>query len=101
MTLDVVSYAGLTNCDAPQRSILESLLFLIYINDLQQTLNQTGSYLYADDTCIFDHEKDIEKIEVLNKEFLSLCGWLIDNKLSIHLGDDKNIFFSQKKSTIL
>ena len=34
--------------------------------------------------------KTIKKIEnVLNKEFLSLCQWFIDNKLSIHFGEDK------------
>ena len=26
---------------------------------------------------------------VLNKEFSSLCQWFIDNKLSIHFGEDK------------
>ena len=32
----------------------------------------------------------VEKIEeILNKEFLSLCEWFIDNKLSIHFEDDK------------
>ena len=36
--------------------------------------------------------KKIEK--VLNKEYLSLCGWFIDNKLSIPFGDDKKRFFS-------
>ena len=56
---------------------------------------QTGSYLYADDTCIFCKGKDVEKNrKVLNKEYLSLCGWLIDNKLSIPFGDDKKRFFS-------
>ena len=54
----------------------------LYINDLPQALNETESYLYADDICIFYQDKDFEKIEkVLNKEFLSLCECFIDNKL--------------------
>ena len=73
---------GLINCGVPQGSILRQPLFLIYINDLPQALNETGSYLYADDTCIFYQDKDVEKIEkVLSKEFSSLCEWFIDNKL--------------------
>ena len=54
----------------------------IYITDLPQTLSKTGSYLYADDTCIFYQDEDVEKIEnVLNKEFSSLCEWFIDKKV--------------------
>ena len=69
--------------------------------DLPQPLNETGTYLYVDDTCIFYQDKDVEKIEkVLNNEFTSLCEWFIDNKLSIHFGHDKTktIFFSRMKS---
>ena len=78
---NVFSDAGLTNCGAPQGSILGLLLFLIHINDLPQALNETRSYLYADNTCFLYQDKDVEKIDkVLNKEFLSLCEWFIDNK---------------------
>ena len=57
---------------------------------LPQALYETGSYLYADDTLIFYQDKHAEKIEkVLNKEFSSLCEWFIENKFSIHFGDDK------------
>ena len=46
--------------------------------------------LYADDTCISFTHKNISEIEVkLNKDFNSLCDWFLDNKLSIHFGEDK------------
>ena len=55
--------------------------------------------LYADDSCLlFQHEniKEIEKI--LTTNFCSLCDWFVDNKLSIHFGEDKtkSILFSPK-----
>ena len=51
--------------------------------------------LYADDTCHICMRKDIKTIEdQLNRDFSSLCEWLIDNKLSINLGEQKtNQFF--------
>ena len=55
--------------------------------------------LYADDTCLVFQHKDVIEIEtVLNKNFSSLCDWFIDNKLSIHFGEEKtkSILFSSK-----
>ena len=46
--------------------------------------------MYADDTCIFFQHDNVKEIEnVLNKEFSVLYQWFIDNKLSIHFGEDK------------
>ena len=76
---DVFSDTGqiVINC-----GIHGSLLFLIYKDDLPQVLNETGSYCYADETCIFYQDKDAEKVgKELNTEFLSLCEWFIDKKL--------------------
>ena len=50
---DVFSEAGVLNCGVHQKPILGPILFLIYINDLPQSLSENGSYLYADDMCIF------------------------------------------------
>ena len=55
--------------------------------------------LYADDTCLIFQHKDITEIEsALNKNFSMLCDWFVDNKLSIHFGEDKtkSILFGSK-----
>ena len=46
--------------------------------------------LYADDSCLIFQHKDVKEIEkVLNQNFSDLCDWFVDNKLSIHFGEDK------------
>ena len=85
-------------CGVPQGSILGPLLFLLYINDMPQAVD-CELLLYADDTCLIFQHKDINEIEsVLNKNFSMLCDWLVDNKLSIHFGEDKtkSILFGSK-----
>ena len=82
----------------PQGSILGPLLFLIYINDMSQAV-KCNLFLYADDSCLVCQHKDINEIEKqLNKDFESICDWFVDNKLSIHFGDDKtkSILFATK-----
>ena len=47
-------------------------------------------FLYADDTCLLFQHKDLEQIkEELTKNFSNICDWFVDNKLSIHFGEDK------------
>jgi len=54
---------------------------------------------YADDSCLLFQHKDVKEIEVvLTRNFSNLCDWFVENKLSIHLDDDKtkSILFSPK-----
>ena len=46
--------------------------------------------LHADDSCILYQHKEVDEIEKhLNKDFENICDWLVDNKLTIHFGEDK------------
>ena len=55
-------------------------------------------FLYADYTCLVCQHKDINEIKKQLKDFESICDWFVDNKLSIHFGDDKtkSILFATK-----
>ena len=92
------SNPGNLTCGVPQGSILGPLLFLLYINDMPGSVS-SDLFLYADDSCLVFQHKDLKEIEKqLNKDFASLCDWFVENKLSIHFGDDKtkSILFVNK-----
>ena len=53
--------------------------------------------LYADDSAILVTGKDRLQIEKeLSKELQSVSEWLVDNKLSLHLGKTESILFGSK-----
>ena len=56
-------------------------------------------FFYMPMICLVCQHKDINKIENhLNEDFCNICDWFVDNKLSIHFGEDKtkSIFFASK-----
>ena len=76
-------------CGVPQGSILGPSLFLIYVNDMPQAV-KSNLFLYADDSCLIFQGKDAIEIEKqLNGDFTNICEWFVDNRLSIHFGEDK------------
>ena len=86
------------SCGVLQDSILGPLLFLIYVNDMSQAV-ECDLYLYADDSCLLFQYKCVTEIKKqLMKNFSNTCNWFVDNKLSIHFGEDKtkSILFSSK-----
>ena len=93
------SNPGDLTCGVPQGSILGPLIFLMYVNDMPKSVD-CNLYLYADDTCLVFSDDNLKSIESsLNRNFDSLCDWFIENKLSIHFGEEKTkcIVFGTKK----
>ena len=84
-------------CGVPQGSILGPQLFLIYINDMNASIRCRLS-LYADDSALLFSHRSAEVIGKSLSDALSNCKrWLVDNKLSLHLGKTECILFGSKR----
>ena len=92
----ILSSSSTISCGVPQGSILGPLLFLIYVNDMSGAINNK-LLLYADDSAILVADKKISTIEsLLQNELEVISEWLVDNKLSLHLGKTESILFGSK-----
>ena len=81
------------SCGVPQGSILSLLFFLIYLNDMPMAVKR-DLFLYPYDTCLVFQSRNVKDVEKqLNEGFANICDWFVDNKLSIHFGEDKTKSF--------
>ena len=81
-----LSWFANVTCGIPRGYILGPLLFLIYVNDIAGAINEE-ILLCADDTTILVSDKHVDAIKArFETAFETISSWLIDNKLSLHLG---------------
>ena len=75
-------------------SILEPLLFLVYVNDLPNASHLLDPIMFADDTNLFFNHKDIKHLfTVVNNEIVNIKDWFTANKLSLNVEKTKYFFF--------
>jgi ribonuclease P/MRP protein subunit RPP40 len=85
------------NCGVPQGSILGPTLFLCYVNDMAISL-KCRLALYADDSALIYSGKSAGDIsEFLSRKLESCLNWLIDNKLSLHIGKTECMLFGTRR----
>ena len=74
------------NVGVPQGSILGPLLFLLFVNDFEESVKQSQVDLYADDTTLVAHGKSIVDIEGKLQSDLQLVDqWLKANRLILNV----------------
>ena len=85
------------NLGVPQGSLLAPLLFSIYLNDIEFSVN-LKSILYADDSCFYKSDFEIRKLlEDVNRELITLNEWIMANRLTINIDKSHCIIFHRNK----
>ena len=85
----------------PQGSVLGPLLFLIYINDLKQSITFSKVHHFADDTNILYCSKSLKDINrKINYDLARLVKWLRSNKISLNVSKTEIVLFRSPNKQI-
>lgn len=103
----VTSINGVTSdslpsiCGIPQGSILGPLLFILYINDLPDCVNDVNISMYADDTALYTSSKCIHTlVDNLNKDLSKVKKWLTKNKLSLNVDKSEIMIIASRQKIV-
>ena len=82
----------------PQESVLGPLLFLLYINDLSQTIKFGKVHHFADDTNLLCLSSSIKKLsKLVTADLKHLVNWLNANEISLKCKKTEMVIFKSKQ----
>ena len=77
-----------------QGSVQGPLLFLVYINNIQESPDKLKLFLFADDTNALYADKNLKTLEsTVNQELCKLFDWLTANKLTLNIKKKNFVIF--------
>ena len=102
-----MQYVSINNCSSSlckveigvlQGSSLGPLLFLLYINDISNSVSSIPR-LFADDTCLLVNAATPDELQnKLKSELSAICNWMTANKLSLNTNKLNALFISPKQN---
>ena len=94
---DTISELRPITCGVPQGSVLGILMFIIYTNDLPNSMKHSKRILFADDTTVYHSSTNLrELIGLIEEDLVTLSDWFCANKLSLNVNETNFLVFSPK-----
>ena len=85
----------------PQGSDFGPVLFLIYINNLNQAIQFCKVRHFADDTNLLHFRKSITKLnKYVNVDMKNLTGWFNVNKFSLNMQKAELVIFKNQRNRL-
>ena len=74
------------NMRLPQGTVLATLIFILYINDVKSCLNHTSIRLFAGDVLVMTVDRNLKNVmRKIQKDIDYLYIWLCENKLKLNI----------------